>query len=368
MWAYALGVRRHRQTQTLDVYYPTIHTEEKPTKRTEVFFKVSGLTPGETGLAILDELQLQKILEQIAPDFGPFQEDIDLIETYLNFEPEKTDYFQSDVVLYNFFAEPHDEKSQNIKSIEEAYFRLQLLSQRKVKPNEIHLRGLFGILPNLAWTNRGPRLLADVPKERLKSHYTENPLQITHVDKFPYLLDYHIPSGVRIADGARVRLGAYLGEGSTVMPAGYVNFNAGAAGPSMIEGRVSAGVFVEEGSDIGGGASIMGTLSGGNDLQVAIGPGCLLGANAGVGISLGKGCTIAAGLYIYAGMKVSLVDLKEEPIDLTGKPVEKGQNVFKAKELSGRDHLLFIQNSQTGEVICKPNLKSIELNEELHKN
>ena len=177
-----------------------------------------------------------------------------------------------------------------------------------------------------------------------------------------------MPSQVRICDGSRVRLGAYLGEGTTVMPAAYVNFNAGTMGNAMIEGRVSAGVFVGLGSDIGGGASIMGTLSGGNKDVISIGDKCLLGANAGAGISLGDGTTIAAGLYVYAGMKISLYNNTGSPINMNGDIVNEGKNVVKAKELSGRKNLLFIQDSQSGRVIARPNNKHIELNSQLHQN
>ena len=257
---------------------------------------------------------------------------------------------------------------QNVQTPEEAYFKLHLLSHRCVKPHELNLSSAFTVLHNIAWTQKGPILPADLSQERLKSQLQGSPLVISHVDKFPYLVNYHIPSGVRIAAGSQVRLGAHLGEGTTVMPAGYVNFNAGTAGNAMVEGRVSAGVFVGNHSDIGGGASIMGTLSGGNDHVISIGENCLLGANAGAGISLGNGCTIAAGLYIYAGMKISLVNLQDEPVDLNGQKVDPGVNVVKASEVSGKDHLLFIQDSRTGQVICKPNAKTIRLNTELHSN
>ena len=193
-------------------------------------------------------------------------------------------------------------------------------------------------------------------------------VEVSHVDKFPYMVNYHVPSGVRIADSSRVRLGAYLGEGTTVMPAGFVNFNAGTLGNAMVEGRISAGVIVGKDSDIGGGASIMGTLSGGNDVVISIGKQCLLGANSGTGISLGDGCTIAAGVYVYAGKKVTLLNDSNEAIDIDGNAVPSGKNIVKAMALSGRDYLLFIEDSITGELICKPNSSVIQLNEALHKN
>mgnify|MGYP001188339687 CR=1 FL=1 len=191
---------------------------------------------------------------------------------------------------------------------------------------------------------------------------------VSHVDKFPYMTNYHIPQGVRIADASRVRLGAYLGDGTTIMPAGFVNFNAGTLGNAMVEGRISAGVIVGEDSDVGGGSSIMGTLSGGNEHVISIGKKCLLGANAGIGISLGDGCTVAAGVYVYAGKKVTLLNDKNEAVDINGNPVSAGQNIVKAMDLSGKSFCLYFEDSQTGELICKPNTKVIELNKALHNN
>ena len=251
---------------------------------------------------------------------------------------------------------------------EMAYFKLQLLSQRLVQPHEQNLTGIFGLLQNIAWTNIGPILPKDLPQVQAKAVLNYQSVAVTHVDKFPYMVNYHVPSGVRIADGSRVRLGAYLGDGTTVMPAGFVNFNAGTMGNAMIEGRISAGVIVGKDSDIGGGASIMGTLSGGNDVVISIGKKCLLGANAGTGISLGDGCTIAAGVYVYAGKKVTLLNEQNEAVDINGNPVQAGQNIVKAMDLSGKDYMMFIEDSQTGELICKPNTTVIQLNEALHKN
>lgn len=261
-----------------------------------------------------------------------------------------------------------EDDSQPVETAEEGYFKLQLISQRLVQPHGVNLAGVFGKLENVAWSNYGPIRLQDVDALRLEKLGTGVPLSITHVDKFPYMVNYNIPSGIRIADAGRARLGAYLGEGTTIMPAGYVNFNAGTEGNAMVEGRVSGGVFVSKDSDVGGGASIMGTLSGGNDHVITVGSKCLLGANSGTGISLGFGCTIQAGVYITAGMKVSLQDKNNSPVDINGNSVEAGQNIVKAMELSGKDYLLFIQDSQTGQVICKPNTKIIALNEELHAN
>lgn len=364
--AFALGLRRRRKQQTLDVWYPQIQVDTtfESHRLFQIIFELFQGTPeGLTGKCFwIEELVIQKILDRLAPDFKDYATEVALLEAYLQFEPQSSDYFQTDVVFYGrdiYTLEPLVEP-------EDAYFRLQLLSQRLVFPHQISLKNIFSTLPTLAWTNQGPMLPEEVGMRRLPTFLTSSPLQVSHLDKFPYLLEYHLPSGVRIADGACVRLGAYLGEGCTVMPAGYVNFNAGAVGPAMIEGRISQGVLVGKGSDIGGGASTMGTLSGGNNLPIVIGSACLLGANAGTGISLGKGCTIAAGLYIYAGMKIALQDDDGRGVDLEGTPVALGKNIVKALELSGRDYMLFIQDSQSGQVLCKPNRKLIQLNEELH--
>lgn len=218
------------------------------------------------------------------------------------------------------------------KSPADAYLRLHLLSHRLVKPHGQSLDGIFGLLTNVAWTSVGPCALEDfeITRARLKAKYGN--ITIYSVDKFPRMVDYVIPSGVRIADADRVRLGAYLSPGTTVMHEGFVNFNAGTLGASMVEGRISAGVVVGDGSDVGGSASIMGTLSGGGKEVISIGEKCLLGANSGVGISLGDNCVIEAGTYITAAAKVTLPD---------------GQ-VVKAGNLSGASNLLFRRNSITG--------------------
>ncbi|MFZ9309493.1 MAG: tetrahydrodipicolinate N-succinyltransferase N-terminal domain-containing protein [Candidatus Nanopelagicales bacterium] len=224
--------------------------------------------------------------------------------------------------------------SKEIQSVEDAYLRLHLLSHRIVRPRSINLDGLFQVLPNNVWTNRGPLLGSEFPGAKARAMSLQENLTVLSVDKFPRMIDYVIPSGVRIADGDRVRLGAYLAEGTTVMHEGFVNFNAGTLGTSMVEGRISAGVIVGEGSDIGGGASIMGTLSGGGKEVITIGEKCLIGANAGLGISLGNNCIIEAGTYITAGSKVTLPD----------------GTVVKARALSGQNDLLFRRNSLDGKL------------------
>src|SRR5664279_2312902 len=222
----------------------------------------------------------------------------------------------------------------------DAYLRLHLLSHRLVRPNTINLDGIFGVLNNVVWTNAGPCPVEDFEHTRLRLR-DSGPVQVFSVDKFPRMTDYVVPSGVRIADANRVRLGAHLAEGTTVMHEGFVNFNAGTLGTSMVEGRISQGVIVGDGSDIGGGASIMGTLSGGGKEQVTIGRGCLLGANSGVGISLGDDCVVEAGLYLTAGTKLTL-------------KADGGEQVVKARELSGAAGLLYRRNSLAGGVEAVP--------------
>ncbi len=338
---YGYGVVRRRGEKHLDVYFPKIHSiKEIP----------SGL-PANSFVALAD------LSEEIQQSLPCSYKDL------LNGIDYKSGYSECSVGVFSLSV-----LDTPVDSVAHGYFKLQLLSQRSVKPHELNLDALFGNLHNIAWTNKGPVLIEDVESERIKSYSTENVLEISHVDKFPYMVNYHVPEGTRIASGSQVRLGAHLGKGTTVMPAGYINFNAGTEGNAMIEGRVSAGVFVGNDSDVGGGASIMGTLSGGNKDVISIGQQCLLGANAGAGISLGTGCTIAAGLYVYAGMKVSLYNEDDNPIDIEGNLVDEPSNIVKAKELSGRDFLLFIQDSISGKVICKPNKKTIELNTQLHQN
>src|SRR5215210_44772 len=235
----------------------------------------------------------------------------------------------------------------------DAYLRLHLLSHRLVPPRGISLEGIFGVLPNVAWTSRGPVDPAALADVRIRFRAAGETLQVSSVDKFPRMTDYVVPSGVRIADADRVRLGAHLARGTTVMHEGFVNYNAGTLGTSMVEGRISAGVVVGDGSDIGGGASIIGTLSGGGTEVISVGKGCLLGANAGIGISLGDGCVVEAGCYITAGTKVTTAD----------------GAIVKARELSGRPGLLYRRNSVSGTVEAVPREGSWgALNAALHAN
>ncbi|WP_320670950.1 2,3,4,5-tetrahydropyridine-2,6-dicarboxylate N-succinyltransferase [Patulibacter defluvii] len=220
----------------------------------------------------------------------------------------------------------------------DVYLRLHLLSHRLVRPHGLSLDGQFGLLSNVVWTSQGPIPVDGFEQARLRLRAEGRPVAVTSIDKFPRMTDYVVPSGVRIGDADRVRLGAHLAEGTTVMHEGFVNFNAGTLGSSMVEGRISAGVVVGDGTDIGGGASIMGTLSGGGKEVISLGEQCLLGANAGVGISLGDGCVVEAGLYVTGGTVVTLAD----------------GHVVKARDLSGQNGLLFRRNSTTGTVEARP--------------
>ena len=234
----------------------------------------------------------------------------------------------------------------------DAYLRLHLLSHRLVAPHGANVDGIFGVLANVVWTSQGPCSVDgfELARARLRKRGT---VAVYGVDKFPRMVDYVLPKGVRIADADRVRLGAHLAEGTTVMHEGFVNYNAGTLGTSMVEGRISAGVVVGDGSDVGGGASIMGTLSGGGKEVIKVGQRCLLGANSGLGISLGDDCVVEAGLYVTGGTKVTTAD---------------GETV-KANELSGANNLLFRRNSLSGAVeVVKPDGTGITLNEALHAN
>ncbi|MEU5279957.1 2,3,4,5-tetrahydropyridine-2,6-dicarboxylate N-succinyltransferase [Streptomyces asoensis] len=241
-----------------------------------------------------------------------------------------------DVVAVRTVIASLDEKPLDAHDV---YLRLHLLSHRLVKPHGQSLDGMFGHLANVAWTSLGPVAVDDVEKVRLNARAQGLHLQVTSIDKFPRMTDYVAPKGVRIADADRVRLGAHLAEGTTVMHEGFVNFNAGTLGTSMVEGRISAGVIVGDGSDIGGGASTMGTLSGGGNVIISIGERCLIGAEAGVGIALGDECVVEAGLYVTAGTRITMPD---------------GQ-IVKARDLSGASNILFRRNSVTGAVEARPN-------------
>ena len=237
--------------------------------------------------------------------------------------------------------EVHFIQDAPLEDIPTAYLKLHLLSWRLYKPNELNLENIFEVLPNLMWI--------EGIAHRIKDGFR----MIDSIDKFPRMTDHVMPENVRIADTSRVRLGAYLGAGTTVMHEGFINFNAGTEGPNMIEGRISSGVFVGKDSDLGGGSSTMGTLSGGNKEKISIGQRCLLGANAGIGISLGDDCIVEAGLYITSGMKITLVE---------------EEKIVKAIELSGKNNILYFRDSMTGKVCAKSNKKKFKLNKTLHDN
>jgi 2,3,4,5-tetrahydropyridine-2-carboxylate N-succinyltransferase len=237
-------------------------------------------------------------------------------------------------------------------SVPDTYLRLHLLSHRLVRPHELSLDGIFAVLPNVVWTTAGPCAVEGFELVRAALR-ADGPVQVIGVDKFPRMTDYVVPSGVRIADADRVRLGAHLAPGTTVMHEGFVNYNAGTLGASMVEGRISAGVVVDDGSDVGGGASIMGTLSGGGKQTIRVGRRCLIGANAGIGISLGDDCIVEAGTYITAGSKLTLPDGR----------------VVKAAELSGAPGWQYWRNSVTGALEARPRTGSgVTLNDALHAN
>jgi 2,3,4,5-tetrahydropyridine-2-carboxylate N-succinyltransferase len=242
-------------------------------------------------------------------------------------------------------------------TVEDVWLRLHLLSHRLVEPRTIAMDGVFGLLTNVVWTDVGPCAVEGFESTRARLQATGRQVTVHGVDKFPRMVDYVLPTGVRIADADRVRLGAHLAPGTTVMHEGFVNYNAGTLGTSMVEGRISAGVVVGDGSDVGGGASIMGTLSGGGTEVISIGRRCLIGANAGIGISLGDDCVVEAGCYVTAGTKVTIAD----PDGTT--------RVVKALSLSGADHVLFRRNSITGAIEAVPwRSDGVTLNDALHAN
>jgi 2,3,4,5-tetrahydropyridine-2,6-dicarboxylate N-succinyltransferase len=288
----------------------------------------AGARPGTTRLGALE------ISGELGPDYGGLVR---------RDESRGVEVIAVRTVIPDLSAPPAD--------THDVWLRLHLLSHRLVTPRSINMDGVFGLLTNVAWTSAGPVEAATFNPHRLRAAHGQ--VTVHGVDKFPRMVDYVIPSGVRVADGDRVRLGAHLAEGTTVMHEGFVNYNAGTLGPSMVEGRISAGVVVGPDSDIGGGASIMGTLSGGGKQVVSIGSGCLLGANAGIGISLGDNCVVEAGCYVTAGSRVTLPD----------------GSVVKAAELSGRDGLLFRRNSVSGALEALPRTGTWgELNAQLHAN
>jgi 2,3,4,5-tetrahydropyridine-2-carboxylate N-succinyltransferase len=350
--AYGLGLRtrsaRGDGTKVLDTRFPVPNLGEN-LGMAALIAEVAGVPP--QGTHVLDAGTLALLTERCAPVIAEPGDhpNVRLLEVLAGLDGSTSPLgtiVDAVVVFIEDLAQPPVDAS-------DVYLRLHLLSHRSVAPHGLSLDGQFGLLANVVWTDRGP---ADPDGfEALRSELLADggTLSVRSVDKFPPMVDYVIPAGVRIADASRVRLGAHLADGTTVMHEGFVNFNAGTLGSSMVEGRISAGVVVGADSDIGGGASIMGTLSGGGKEVISIGAGCLLGANAGIGISLGDRCTVEAGLYVTAGTRVTLPD----------------GDVVKAAELSGRDDLLFRRNSTTGAVeVLSSNVDWKGLNAELHAN
>ena len=331
-FAFGLGVGTHNKNgEWLEVFFPVpiLHPSQKLTTALEHCDSNQALTP--------DQLEmLQAALREAGET-----EQADLAAQFLTSKRPVVS-----VLL---------REDQPPGNVPEAYLKLHLLSHRLVPPHGTNLEGLFGALPNVVWTSDGAIDIDELPERQLAARLHGEVLEVSCVDKFPKMTNYVVPQGVRIAHTARVRLGAYLGEGTTIMHEGFVNFNAGTQGPGMIEGRISAGVLVGSGSDLGGGCSTIGTLSGGGNIVISVGEKCLIGANAGIGIPLGDRCTVEAGLFVTAGTKVTM-------LDVDGAPVETA----KARDLAGKSDLLFRRNSTSGAVECLTNRSAVELNQELH--
>jgi 2,3,4,5-tetrahydropyridine-2,6-dicarboxylate N-succinyltransferase len=352
--AFGLGVAtfsgRDEGTKVLDTWYPVVNLDAAPN-----FVTLAAEAVGSNGASGTHELTVG-VLDALAGTVEPLTADgrhhpnaaiLPALRRFHDLPPSPTGARRVPVVT---FIESLDTPPVDTHDV---YLRLHLLSTRKVRPNEQSLDGIFGLLNNVVWTSMGPCDPDGFESVRAELRGAGHAVTVSGVDKFPRMTDYVIPSGVRIADADRVRLGAHLADGTTVMHEGYVNFNAGTLGVAMVEGRISQGVVVGADSDIGGGASIMGTLSGGGTTVISIGERCLLGANGGLGISLGDDCIVEAGLYVTAGTRVV---------------TPEGETV-KASRLSGRDGLLFRRNSTTGAVEVLPrNAKWESLNAALHAN
>ncbi len=354
--AFAIGLANlspavHGQSRILDTWFPVVNKGENYGSAA-VLAQVTGHLAGSASYHLSAD-QLEQALAAFAPFLGDGKwhgniEAIRMLRSALHRGRTVAGETQPQAVVVTFIGD------LAVKPVDahDAYLRLHLLSHRLVKPHGQNLEGIFGLLSNVVWSDHGPFDPETFERTRLKAAAEGVKIQVHSVDKFPRMVDYVLPTGVRIADADRVRLGAHLAEGTTVMHEGFCNFNAGTLGKSMVEGRISSGVVVGVGSDIGGGASIMGTLSGGGKQVISIGENSLLGANAGLGISLGNGCSVEAGLYITAGSKVRLPD----------------GTVIKASDLSGQDDLLFRRNSQTGALEVIPKKNQVILNAALHAN
>lgn len=342
--AFAIGVATlDSKGNQLDAYFPAPNFQANY-GAAAIISKVLGHTHG-TNSYVVSQLQLAEMLSYFTPftNDGKRHANIEALQLM-----QKISAKNKQVVASFIAPAPVDAGPQ---SVSDSYLRLHLLSHRLVKPHGINLNGIFKVLPNVAWTSEGAISIDDLSRRNIEARISGNAITVHSVDKFPRMVDYVVPSGVRIADASRVRLGAYLGEGTTIMHEGFVNFNAGCEGPNMVEGRISSGVFVKKGSDLGGGCSTMGTLSGGGNIVISIGEDCLIGANAGLGIPLGNRCTIESGLYVTSGTKLLF----------EGK-------IIKASSLSGKDDILFRRNSQTGQVEAISRANNVELNSQLHSN
>ena len=351
--AFAVGLANvSRFERVLDSYYPFTNLAEG-FAAAAVLAKVTGWKTG-SGSYELEPEQLNEAIRLLAPGEADGVPDLNIEAlrmalAALSKDDQAFRAQRSRRAVVSFIGDLADQPTD----VANVYLRLHLLSQRKIQPHGCNLEKIFGILPNVVWSNCGPFDSEEFERTRAEMIGQGIELKVRSVDKFPRMTDYVVPSGVRIANADNVRLGAHLASGTTVMNAGFVNFNAGTLGPSMVEGRISAGVVVEPESDVGGGASIMGTLwSSGGGQVVRIGSHCLLGANSGCGISLGDGCTIEAGLYLTAGARVTMPD----------------GSVVKARDLSGRSGLLFWRNSQTGAIEAKERSSAVALNTALHQN
>ena len=330
MQIYAIGIAsKNKKGEILDVFFPLIENIPKHFETITKFYQKH--TNFEAVLTKQDFSHIQTAFasQQTLPDL-----------------PKNKDFLL--VCLMRDTA---------LETVAESYLKLHLLSKRLYKPHQLDLSNIFSVLPNVVWSNKGAIDINEIEERQHQSRLTENPILVKSLDKIPAMTDYIIPTKVRIGDAVRVRLGAYLGEGTTIMHEGFVNFNAGTQGPNMIEGRISAGVFVGKGTDLGGGCSIMGTLSGGGKTVISIGEDCLVGANAGLGISLGARCTVEAGLYLTAGTKVRILNTRKQEV-----------MQIKAVSLSKKSDLLFRRNSLSGSVECLVNENKIELNSILHHN
>jgi 2,3,4,5-tetrahydropyridine-2-carboxylate N-succinyltransferase len=336
--AYAVGVATIAPSgQILDTRYPIVNTGEASALPSVVLSQVLGRTSG-TSTHRLETADLEAAIAILAPAEACKEIDHPNLQTWrtlvaLMGQPEPAGGQR--VIVAAFIDALTDEPVD----AHDIYLRLHLLSRRVVRPRGVNLDGIFGKLNTVVWTNLGPFEVDGFEAARLQLQANGERVLVDSIDKFPRMTDYVVPTGVRIANADRVRLGAHLAEGTVVMHEGFCNYNAGTLGASMVEGRISAGVIVGEGSDIGGGASIMGTLSGGGKEVISVGKGCLIGANAGIGISLGDNCIVEAGLYVTAGSRVRLPDGK----------------VVKARELSGSSGMLFRRDSQTGSIDALPN-------------